>query len=194
MRFVHQYQTPRHVLPHLFYLALPLLGARYHRSTLDARCSMLDARCSMLDARCSMLDARCSMLDARCSMLDARTRRLVYGVAAKSRFPHCAYQRSENTAKLQETCTRPICMHAKTVVTSVTCGIRGRRFYLALLPVVFRCPPKSALGGVQSPKNAGSDDALRRMSRGPGATAKMLTSVLRFEPRVWKAPHPICTL
>jgi len=84
--------------------------------------------------------------------LDARFRRLVYGVAAKSRFPQCAYQRSENTAKLQETCTRPICMHAKTLVTSVTCGIRGRRFYLALLPVVFRSPPKPALGARLKPQ------------------------------------------
>lgn len=30
VRFLHQHQTPRHVLPHLFYLALPLLGARYY--------------------------------------------------------------------------------------------------------------------------------------------------------------------
>ncbi len=63
---------------------------------------------------------------------DARSCRLLNQVAAKSRFPQCAYQWSENTAKLQETCTRPICMHTKTPVASVTCGIRGRRFYLAL--------------------------------------------------------------
>lgn len=65
---------------------------------------------------------------------DARSCCLFNSTAAKSRFPHCAYQGSENTAKLQETCTRPICMHAKTPVASVTCGSRGRRFYLALFP------------------------------------------------------------
>lgn len=113
VRFLHQHQTPGHVLPPLFYLALPLLGARYQLLMLGVVAS---------------------------------------GVAAKSRFPQCAYQRPENTAKLQETCTRPICMHAKTPVTSVTCGIRGRRFYLALLPVVFRSPPKPALGARSKPQ------------------------------------------
>lgn len=63
---------------------------------------------------------------------DARSCRIFNQAAAKSSFPQCAYQWSENTAKLQETRTRPICMHTKTPVTSVTCGIRGRRFYLAL--------------------------------------------------------------
>ena len=43
-------------------------------------------------------------------------------------------------------------MHAKTLVTSVTCGIRGRRFYLALLPVVFRSPLKPALGARSKPQ------------------------------------------
>lgn len=71
---------------------------------------------------------------------DARSCRLFNQAAAKSRFPQCAYQWSENTKKLQETCTRPICMHAKTPVTSVTCGIRGRHFYLALFPS--RCSPR----------------------------------------------------
>lgn len=63
---------------------------------------------------------------------DARSCRLFNGAAAKSALAQCAYQWSENTVKLQETCTRPICMHAKTPVTSVACGVRGRRFYLAL--------------------------------------------------------------
>ena len=65
---------------------------------------------------------------------DAWCSRPLNRATAKSALPHCACQWSENTEKLQETCTRPICMHAKTPVTSVACGIRGRRFYLALCP------------------------------------------------------------
>ena len=72
---------------------------------------------------------------------DVRSCRVFNRAAARGRFPQCAYQGSENTAKLQETCTRPICMHGKTPVTSVTCGSRGRRFYLAL----FRRSPRAAL-------------------------------------------------
>ena len=71
---------------------------------------------------------------------DARSCCLFNGAAAKSAFAQCAYQWSEITANLQEPCTRPICMHAKTPVMSVTCGIRGRRFYLALFPS--RCSPR----------------------------------------------------
>lgn len=63
---------------------------------------------------------------------DARSSRPLNRATAKRTIPQCACQWSENTEKLQETCTRPICMHAKTPVTSVACGIRGRRFYLAL--------------------------------------------------------------
>lgn len=72
---------------------------------------------------------------------NARSCCLFNHAAAKSRFPQCACQWSENTEKLQETCTRPICMHAQTPVTSVTCGIRGRRFYLALFPSLWSPRP-----------------------------------------------------
>ncbi len=77
---------------------------------------------------------------------DTRSCCLFNRAATKSRFSHCACQGSENTAKLQETCTRPICRHAKTPVTSVTCGVGGRRFYLALFPS--RCSPRVSIAPV----------------------------------------------
>ena len=72
---------------------------------------------------------------------DAQSSRPLNIATAKRTIPQCACQWSENTEKLQETCTRPICMHAKTPVTSVACGIRGRRFYLALFPSLWSPRP-----------------------------------------------------
>ena len=52
MRFLHQHQTPRHVLPYLFYLALPLLGARYQLSMLGVVASSTSSCLEQVSAVC----------------------------------------------------------------------------------------------------------------------------------------------
>lgn len=66
------------------------------------------------------------------SRLRSRHGLAIHNSAMESAVAHCACQSFENAAKFPSTCTRPSGMHAKTPVTSGTCGIRGTRFYLAL--------------------------------------------------------------
>src|SRR6056297_2436924 len=66
--------------------------------------------------------------------------------------------------------------------------------YLAIPQVVLRGPPKLAFHALPKAQTRGPGEAPRFMSREPSATAKMSISVLRFEPGIWRAPHPNCTL
>lgn len=111
-------------------------------------------------------------------------------VAAKSTIPQCACQWSENTEKLQETCTRPICMHAKMPATSVACGIRGRRFYLAL----FRRSPRAALVDIPfgAPLHAAICCTTPHFLQSYGATKRFFVS--RLDASIRPAISPISRL
>lgn len=121
---------------------------------------------------------------------DARNCRLFNGAATKSALAQCAYQWSENTAKLQETCTRPICMHAKTPVTSVACDVRGRPFYLAL----FRRSPRAALVDIPlgAPLHAAICCTTPHFLQSYGATKRFFLS--RLDASIRPAISPISRL
>ena len=109
------------------------IGKTFASTRARLRCIVSTSN-SNLRCRAALLLSRAPIVEREMPPPDARSCCLFNRAATKSAFAQCACQWSEITANLQEPCTRPICMHAKISATSVTCGVRGRGFYLGLFP------------------------------------------------------------